>query len=443
MQVRTPLNQQQKQQKQQQQQQQQQQQLQQGQHLLMKLALTPELRQSLHILRMSATELDSYLQEQVLDNPMLEYMPTYAASSDFYSPVDSTLEQWLIDQLHLIPLSPAVRRTADYIAGNLDDNGYLPLSLEEIGSAARQPLAVVAAALEVVQSLEPAGVGARSAKECLLLQIRRDRDAAAGAYEAVNEHLHTIAQGKLKELGDRLGFPIEQTQAIIEYIRSTLNPRPGLAIGNVSKSEYIVPDAYIRLSEAGIEVEIHRQAIIRLTVSTQLDAAGQTSDDDVSLYIQERTRAARAVMLGLEQRVTTLTRVVVALAEEQAAFLEHGPIALKPLQLKQLALKLNLHTSTISRAIRQKYAQTPYGLFALKQFLSGGVPTFNTEVAVSSSQAMERIRSWIAAENKKKPYSDRQLAELLAQEGIRLSRRTVMKYREALRILASPYRRVR
>ncbi|MFK7692920.1 RNA polymerase factor sigma-54 [Paenibacillus sp. HJGM_3] len=431
----------------------------------MKLTLTPAVKQSLELLRMSASELAGYILDTAWDNPALELRSppsagTHSPGSASSRPIeftsgsipsdDSALEQSLLEQLRLTDCSPAVKRTASYIAGSLDPNGYLPLPIEFIQAAVRQPESVVQEALHVLQTLEPAGVGARTVKECLLLQLDRDSasDAPRGTAEAVKIGLELIARRDLTHLAQRLHIEPAHAEAIVRYIRDRLNPRPGLAHQPLDRTAYVEPDATIRLTGAGLEITLHDRHLPQLALNVSFEGAQRKHaphEEDFAAYIADRSRAARALLAGLEQRRATLLRVIAALADAQLDFVQHGPIALKPLQLRDVAAKIGLHPSTVSRAIRHKQVRTPAGLFALKQFFAPSLPAAaDAESAQwSARQAMEHIRRWIAAEDKRKPYSDRELAERLAQDGIAVSRRTVTKYRESLRLPASPLRRCR
>jgi RNA polymerase sigma-54 factor len=422
-----------------------------------RLVLTQELKQSLQILRMSGRELEQYLEQQAQHNPLIELEPATPLTS---MPVNhnrdilgnaplywnQSLEQFLLDQLRLYSLPPSVMQAAQYIAGSLQENGYLTLSIEEISSSISLSADTVAAGLDVIQSLDPAGVGARTAKECLLLQIKRDSSAPLRAYAAVEGHIEQIAQGKTREISESMGISLEQTEAIIHYIRTALNPRPASEFASTQHNTYIMPDASFQVVQDQIQVSLNSDRLPKLSINPEhsTEKLIQAHDKEATLYWQQQLRAARILITHLEQRNSTLGRVLTAIAEEQQAFILLGDIALRPLSLKTLASQLDLHPSTISRAIRHKYVQTPHGVYALKQLLSTGLSTDNEAQPVSAEHIKQRIRQILAAENNSKPYSDRKLAELLQREdGIILSRRTVTKYREQLRILASPYRKRR
>ncbi|CAK4828110.1 unnamed protein product [Aphanomyces euteiches] len=430
-------------------------QLQLSQEQQLKLAMTPELKQSIHILQLSSYELARYLQEQALENPVLDIqeLPEPFAKirkSSSYSNQDvdplwrlcaegETLEEWLGSQLRISGVEVLLYKIALFMAGNLLDNGYLAMSLTQISTALNQPIHTVEAALQALQSLDPPGVGARDLRECLLLQIHRETATPVGAYEMVRDHMQLIAQGKLKEIADKLKISLEQVKTGLRYIRS-LNPRPGLEFCPTERQHYIVPDALIRKEEYGFVVHMNASNLPKLSVNMGYAKFAKEMQDQHAYDLREKVKSASWIVRSLNQRMLTLTRVIQVLAAEQLDFLEHGPGVLKPLNLKAIAEKLELHESTISRTVQNKYVQTPFGVFELKYFFSASLQT--TDGSCTSIKNVKlRIKQLIAEENKKQPYSDQKMVDLLMAEGIRISRRTVTKYREELNILSSVIRK--
>ncbi|MEX3615147.1 RNA polymerase factor sigma-54 [Paenibacillus glucanolyticus] len=424
------------------------------------LTVTPELKQSIHILSLSGYELLQYLQEQAMENPVLEieagrdgylYRKQRGASSgsiaydqDPLWNVKSTqesMETRLQNQLRLLSLPTDVYRVAAFLAGNLNDDGYLDAELSDLGGVLKVSNDLLEAALHQLQSLEPAGIGSRSLQECLLLQIARDPEPVPYAEEIVDGYLPQLADGSFNQIGLSLRISKEQVSRASQYIRS-LNPRPGLSM-SIPERHYIVPDAVVRCVGDGWTVAMHPYAHPRLSVNKECREwikIRQTAEGDS--YLNHCFNSARWIERCIEMRKLTLMRVVTAMMEEQQEFLARGVRGLQPMNLLTISSMLDMHESTVSRAIHDKFVLTPQGVFPLKFFFAPSIATADGSGASSRSVKL-RIRELVDAENKSKPHSDQTIVELLFAEGIQLSRRTVTKYREELKILSSTYRRRR
>ncbi|BFH62074.1 RNA polymerase factor sigma-54 [Paenibacillus azoreducens] len=425
----------------------------------LKLALTPELKQSIHILSLPADELIQYLHEQATENPVLELEDGWEARA--YSGrirrgegmrlerdplwnaagTQDTMEEKLKSQLRLLSLPAEVYRAAAYMAGNLNDDGYLDIPLTEIRSMLNVSEAVLMAALESLQSLEPAGIAGRDLRECLLLQIARDPDSVPFAYEIVDNYLPELAHGNLERITSDLRISKEQATSASRYIRS-LNPRPGLAMGAFNR-QFIVPDAVVERHGDGFTVSLLSSNVPKLSISDEWrNWIKMRKPAEEGLQLNTCYKSAEWLVRSVEMRKLTLTRVVCAIMEEQQAFLSEGAKGLRPMTLNTISGKLDMHESTVSRAVHGKYVLTPYGVFPLKYFFAAGLSTSDGG-GVSSRTVQAKIKELIDSEDKRYPYSDQKIADMLLAEGIRLSRRTVTKYREELRILSSSARRDR
>lgn len=415
------------------------------QQLNMKLMLKPELQQSLHILQLSSCDLMQYLNEQAMENPVLEIdAPMMSvggmgksirkanAHSDTLWGVQArkeTLEHVLLSQLRIANIPEPLYKIAAFLAGNLNDAGYLAISAAETADCLAQPEEAVEQALAVLQSLEPAGVGARSLRECLLLQIARDPLAAPGAYQVVDECLQLLAQGKMEKIALRIGVPLGEVKQIATYIRG-LNPRPWSASGS-EEVQYTVPDAFVYIEHGTTVIRMNEAALPQLTLNRQWDTVP---------FMKERLKSAMSILHGLKQRQVTLYRVIDAIFEEQALFLNDGEKALKPLTMRVISERLQVHESTVSRAVHNKYVRTQFGVYELKHFFCSALPTHEGDFA-SAKQIKIRLKELISKENKQNPMSDQKIVKILNQEGVRISRRTVTKYREELNLLSSALRK--
>ncbi|MCL7713313.1 RNA polymerase factor sigma-54 [Stenotrophomonas mori] len=459
-----------------------------GQHLVM----TPQLRQAIRLLQMAQPELEQELALAVESNPLLEWAedavpdddgaPEAAAEDhdaddgddrDDGSDADAqwsggrggsfdgddeddatqrlaetdTLAGHLSWQLHLAPLSDRDRAIGAALIDALDEDGYLREPLAAIAATLRPDLLVgedeVRVVLRRIQRFDPAGVGATSLGECLSLQLDAlppATPALALARRIASDALPRLPRAGIAGLAEELRQPADAVADAVRLLRS-LDPKPGRRLGGIASSDYVVPDCTVwrqrgvwkaaLAGHAGPPVVIHRgyEGLIR-----------QCGDQDAS-YLRGQLQEARWLLKALEARGETLLRVVERLLHHQSGFLEFGPQALRPLTLREIAAELELHESTISRAIAGKHVRTPRGTLPLRAFFASGIGTEGGGEA-SSTAIQSMIRRLIDAENPRKPLSDAKLAEMLKSSGVPVARRTVAKYREAMNICAS-HERVR
>ncbi len=416
------------------------------------LTLNADLRQSVHILQYSVPELLAYIDEQLCENPLLEVAKegSYRRSSppngtrteqvplELLSRPEESLESALREQLHCIPSVPAnIRRISEFIIGNLNDSGYLTMSSAEIVRSLGAAPHEVEEALSLIRSFEPVGIAASTVKECLLLQLRERFPGYALAEKLVEGYLQELAGGSRVKIAHKLRVSIRDIEGALAVIRE-LNPRPGLAYGR-ERIGYMVPDLTVRRTDRGFEVVVHEGVLPRLAVSRDYSALlrQRQGTDRERMYLQECLRSASWLIRCIAQRSLTLRRVAEAMVERQQAFIEEGPGRLVPMTMKEIALQIGLHESTVSRAVSGKYIRLPWGVQELKTLFSHAA---SNRDGVSQDAVKARIREWIRGENRDKPYSDQQLAERLAEEGVRVSRRTVAKYRDELGIFSSSQR---
>lgn len=445
----------------------------------MKLVMTPELRQAITILQFSALDLIEYINQQLNDNPVIEPLdmefspkvehktdssptdldwaeyiraraqgdysvPSIRSSESEYNPLDwvvrndVSLEKHLREQISFMKgLSPEVRRIAEYMIGNLDEKGYLELALEQIAQTLKADLEEVEQALFVVQSLEPRGVGARDLKECLVIQLEYAGLKDSLAFAIADKYLYELADGKISKIATELQVTPQEIQEAADVIR-TLDPRPGLHYHR-DEPKYIIPDATVEKVEGEYIILVNDSTTPRLSISSYYERLLK-EDGQAKKYIHDKMNSALWLIKSIEQRRMTIYKVTEAIVQEQRDFFDKGISSLKPMTLKEIADIVDLHESTISRATNNKYVQTPRGIFELKYFFSSGLSTSNGE-ATSSESVKAKLKELVDKEDRKKPLSDQRLCELLNEEGITISRRTVAKYREELGILSSAKRK--
>ncbi len=357
-----------------------------------------------------------------------------------------SLQSHLLWQLNLAPMSDTDRLIAVTLIDSINDQGYLDDSLEEIHAGLDPELEIELDEVEVVlhriQQFEPAGVGARDLKECLLLQLRQlpaDTTWLEQAKLLVEQHLDALGSRDYNLLMRRLKLREDELRDVIELIQ-TLNPRPGSQI-EASEPEYVVPDVIVRKHNGRWLVELNQEAMPRLRVNAHyanLVRRADSSSDNT--FMRNQLQEARWFIKSLQSRNETLMKVATQIVEHQRGFLDYGDEAMKPLVLHDIAEAVGMHESTISRVTTQKYMHTPRGIYELKYFFSSHVST--AEGGECSSTAIRAIiKKLVAAENPKKPLSDSKIAGLLEAQGIQVARRTVAKYRESLGIAPSSERK--
>jgi RNA polymerase sigma-54 factor len=459
------------------------------------LTLTPQLQQSIRLLQLSTVELNQELERYLAENPLLERIdlpgneeapapppngsapsgeeaaaapaesreeqPSFAEEHGFgdehgptgssrpadddrddftqFAAAEPTLHEHLLAQLSLTGLTSRDKLIAEFVIGHLDEDGYLKPELEELRESALAAMSEVdieelQIALKHVQNLEPTGVGARDAAECLQLQLKampatvEHRDAAI---ELVSKHLDVLAARDFNRLRRLLGVTEDELRDIRTLIL-TLDPKPGRNYGG-GDVRYVVPDVVVRKVGGRWAASLNRDAMPRLRVNKMYADILQASRENGGKHLAGQLQEARWLIKNVQQRFDTILRVTQSIVDRQKNFFEHGEVAMRPLVLREIAEAVGLHESTISRVTTQKYMLTPRGIFELKYFFGSHVST-DTGGACSATAIRALIKQLVAAEDGRKPLSDHRISDILAQQGIQVARRTVAKYREALHI---------
>jgi RNA polymerase sigma-54 factor len=448
-----------------------------------KLVMTPQLRQAIAILQLSSLELADMVEQELLENPVLEVLddkepedadrqeaaldeppqsgeddyldwaeyfnsgtdPGYSVSSAgdtpsfeiFVTPIIS-LHEHLELQLHLMVLDATARRVGNYLIGCIDDSGYLCCTVPEAAQTLAVPEEIVSEVLDIIQTFDPVGVGARDLQECLSVQIRQKDIQNNLVTVIIADYLQDVAAGRYKSIADKLGCTPHEVQEAVDIIR-TLDPKPGRCFGG-SQSGYVVPDIVVERVNDQYVILVNDTSVPRLTVNPYYRQVTKSSDSEARKFVEGRMNAAVWLIKSIEQRRRTLYNVMEAIIELQRGFFDGGPKFLQPLNMKKVAEHVHIHESTVSRAIANKYVDTPHGLFNLRTFFSTGLAGAGGE-DVSATNLKQEIKALVAAENSADPLSDQAIANLFAARGITLSRRTVTKYREELGIAASTKRK--
>jgi RNA polymerase sigma-54 factor len=354
-----------------------------------------------------------------------------------------TLGDYLRQQLSVTVMPDAVRDAAESIIGNLDEDGYLSASLDEIATAGGHKMAHVEEALRMVQSLDPAGVGARNPRECLLLQIESINGKGGVAWQIVANHLRLLETKQYKEIARLMGRPLEHVEIAVAMIQH-LNPRPGQRYSGAG-ARVVEPDVYFIKDGEDYIIQMNDEDVPQLRLNAQyrkmLDRDNGATKE-VRDYVRERYTSAIQLMKNIEQRKQTIMKVCQAIVRRQHDFLTHGLDQLKPMMIKDVAEEVGVHPSTVSRAVASKYVHTPQGVFELRYFFSEAVQ--GPSGSATPLLLLKRmVKKMIDDEDKIKPLTDEQITALLQNQGINVTRRTVAKYREDMKIPSTHQRRIR
>lgn len=458
--------------------------------LQQRLAMTPSLLQKIELLTLNRLELSELLQQELAENPVLEEIqdrPEEAAPAEDKSSAEestedvareefdyeyffgeylahgsqrgeveipddrpsfetflassTSLSDHLNWQLNLLELSSEISETAYYIIGNINDDGYLTVSLEEVAQAVGVGLDLARQALEVVQSLDPAGVGCRDLQECLLIQVRAGGLEGSLAECLIRDHLQALQAKRYQEITKRLGCDLDDIREALELLRQ-FSPKPGQKYSSEGPV-YIEPDVFIVKDGGEYQVQVADDGMPKLRLNRAYRALLKQRGvpKDTKSFIKDRMRAALELLKSIDQREQTIYRVCEVIIRRQKDFLDSGFLALKPMLIKEVAEELGVHSSTISRVVSNKYAHTPQGIVELRKFFTVGVEGVDGE-NVSTLQVKEQIRQIIENENNKKPFSDQKIAKMLNVQGIQITRRTVAKYRDQMNIAGSRDRKM-
>lgn len=414
--------------------------------------LAPQMVQMMEILQYTSEELREFIEKQIEINPLIDiqsYDDDYVdyqqdddddgSDSDYADlfpkrPLDNamTLKDFLYMQIPIKNIDDETKRACECIIDELDDNGFLTLSPEKIAKDHRIGMEYVKKAIDIVQHMEPAGVGAGDIVECLLIQLRNRGITDGDVYDVVKNHLWDIAENKVSKVAKELGISVEEVQKIKDIIR-TLNPKPGNRFYDEMCTIYVRPDIIIKKEKDDYDVIVCDHTAPQLSVDIAyfrryMDE--RYADEQTRSFLINSIRDAKRLINNIEIRRKNLYKIAKAIVKKQWIFLEKGPEYLVPMELKDIAEDVNLSVSTVSRTIKGKYVQTPWGVYSMRQLFTA-----------KKLDIREIIVTLINSEDPKKPLSDKMIAEKLSESGFKVSRRTVAAYREEMGIPASNGRR--
>ncbi|PKR86170.1 RNA polymerase factor sigma-54 [Heyndrickxia camelliae] len=428
----------------------------------LKLTMTQELTQAIQILQYSAQELSSFLETKALENPLIQLEHSniklmdphfdYTKKSKFrtierddkdwvqqIAHKSGSLQEYLLFQAHLKALTNTEEKVIHCLIHSLDANGYLTIEKKELIETLGVKEEVIIEGIHLLQSFEPAGIGAQSLQECLYLQAKRQEKCPIVVIDILRDYFMEFADKKWKIIAKKLNVDIQQIQEASDFIQ-TLDPRPGSHF-TTERPQYVVPDLIVTSEQGILDVHLLERHVPK--VQFQRDYYTMMSsyrDVQVKQFLKEKAHDFQWLMKGLEQRKETLLKVGRSILQKQMDFFFKGKGHLKPMTMREVADDIGTHESTVSRAVREKYIQTPFGTFELKYFFSSALNSADEKNA-SAVQVKDKIVHLIQQEDKLTPLSDQAIVAALQQEGIMVSRRTIAKYRDQLNILPSSKRR--
>jgi len=456
-----------------------------------KLIMTQEMRQAIEILQLTAMELNNLIENEIMENPVLEFNevsiktltpetgevpkedvnkkddinwddyfhsvetseyrgqapanfdPNEEFGFEKFSYQEKTLNEYLHFQLNMVveKLTRREKFIGEYLIDCIDDNGYLIVDMEYLQENLESDEDSINKIIGIIQGFDPIGVGARDIKECLLIQLRHMGYENDDIYlEIINQHLTDLADNRYKRIAHATDLSLEEVFEFKELIK-TLEPKPGREFTNLEGVSYVIPDGSIEIVDGELIVKINEISAPRLKINSFYKGMLKKTDqnEDTRKYLEKKLDGAAFLIRSIEQRRDTILKVIQAIAKCQRNFFFHGIEDLRPLTLKSIADMIEVHESTVSRAIRGKYIQTPKGTFALKFFFKRG---FNQgEEDLSSDAIKQFIQEMVEEEDKKKPLSDQKISEILKEKNLDVARRTIAKYREALSIQPSSKRK--
>jgi len=428
----------------------------------MNLVMTTELRQAIALLQYSSMELSEFIQEEAMENPLIEleekppeisveekYEPNFSRSIrsnhdedvsplDFIPNEDKSLWEDLLEQVQFLPIKEQDRIILNYLVLNLDDNGYLTISNEEVATMLSTNEETVEHCVEILQGLEPIGIGARDLKECLLLQAQAYYPDDTNIELIIRDYLDLLANKKWQEIARTLNITLKDVKKIAEQIQK-LNPKPCARMNNATAS-YLYPDITIEEDNGNYVVSLNDNYIPKIHLNQEYMPLLK-GNNETSKYVNQNYKKYMWLINSIEQRRNTILKIAKVIVKKQRDFLKNGFASLQAMTLKEVAVEIEMHESTVSRATSNKVIRTPAGSFEMSRLFTSSLGKSDGSNA-SSAKVKILLKEVIDKEDKKKPYSDQKIADYFKKEnGITISRRTVAKYREELNILSSAKRK--
>jgi len=460
--------------------------------LSQRLILTPSLQQAIKLLPLTTLELAEVLDQEVMENPLLEEEPVEETKTveeiaqeetverersddplkeidiekffeDYFddgadrrmrpsevpevAPIENTLTEspdlydHLLWQLRMTQADEATLEIGEAIIQNLDEDGLLRVSLEDVAAMGPWPMEAVEATLALVQALDPPGVAARSLTESLRIQLRVLGLENSPADVMVRDHMKQLQSHQYPEISRHMGLSADEVAHHLEIIRG-LSPRPGNGY-SAKRSDYVLPDVFVVKEGEEYKIVLNDDGLPKLRISPtyrRLLDHKEPGSEETRAYVKDKLRSALWLLKSVDQRQRTIYKVAESIVRHQRAFLDHGISHLRPLVLRDVASDIGMHESTVSRVVANKYMHTPRGVYEMRFFFHSGITSTMGE-AISSVTIKDRIRKMIEEEDASRPLSDSRIADVLGAEGLPLARRTVAKYREELRIAPSNLRK--
>ncbi|WMJ82492.1 RNA polymerase factor sigma-54 [Clostridium sp. MB40-C1] len=443
-----------------------------------KLIMTQQMQLSVKLLQMSNFEIQKYIEKELQENPVLdaEYKKNdndkikdeidykkfmkflesddyghggyggYSKDEEEVSPFNfisakKSLKEFLIDQLIELQETNYIKAICEYIIENIDKKGYLATSMENIAEELSIPIEAGEKCLKIVQSLEPDGIGARDIKECLKIQLIKKDLKDNKLFSIIDNYLELLADNKYNVIAKNLNITPQQAQKYGDLIK-TLEPKPSRGFYTGEETKYIIPEAYIKKIDGEYHIIMNDGGMPRLNINGLYKQIINNEEDKQTVkFVKDKLNSAVFLIKSINQRENTIYRILEKILEVQREYFDYGEQYLKPMTLKEIADYLEMHESTVSRAIREKYIYTDKGTIKIKDLFTTGISRVDSFEDVSAKIIKNKIIELVENEDKKKPFSDQKIADLLKDKNIDISRRTIAKYREEIGIKSSSKRK--
>lgn len=439
-----------------------------------KLIMTQEMQLSVKLLQMSSYELQQYVEKELQENPVLDAKEIHTEKTDDNTPdykelikyfefdnyshrsyekddeevspftfisAKKTLKEYVKDQVIEINESKYIKSICEYIIESLDSRGYFPEDIKGLSEELGIPEEILEKALKIVQLLEPDGIGARNINECLKIQASKKGIKDENVYKIIDSYLELLAENKFSQIAKEIGVDNKKAQEYGDIIKS-LEPKPSRGFYTGDEVKYVIPDAYLKKIDGEYYIVMNEDLMPKLTINNMYkEIIKEDTNKEAVEYVKDRLNSALFLIKSIEHRKSTIYRVIEKLLELQRNYFDYGEEYLKPMTLKEIADSLEVHESTVSRAIREKYIYTSRGTVRLKDIFTVGLSSNDSGEDISTRTIKSEIKTMIDKEDKHNPLSDQNICDMLNDSGMNISRRTVAKYREELGIKSSKGRK--
>lgn len=430
------------------------------QNQTLKINMSQQLAQAISLLQYTSMELANYVENMAQENPLLDvemnvYTPidfrgrknrmTYKEANQVFAELQipdlsTSIFDYLLEQILPRKLTKDEYTCFKFLVNHLNDDGYLEITVDEVSKTLKIPKHTGEEMLQMLHGLNPAGIGARNLQECIILQLKRKEEVQQEDLDMISSYFHELLQKDWKRIVQETNIPLYKIQHLFDLVK-TLDPRPGAFFSN-ERTHYIVPDIFIEKSDDFWHIKVAEDSYIHIKVNERYyNELLSYSDSRITAYVQDKYQQIQWLQESIQQRKQTMMKIMQAIIELQESYFLGVEKELTPMTMKEIAGRVGVHESTVSRVVKNKFVQTPIGTIPLRKLFTNRAKVEDVGRLLSTEAVKKEILHIVSQENKLKPYSDQEIVQLLVEKGISISRRTVTKYREQLSILSSTKRK--